>query len=166
MNGYLPLYLRDVKGWLPAGADGTLALFTGISTLGAIPISLLSDKIGRRKVFNIIINFIAIIGVGMLSVADGMMIWIIILLVGIGRDGLIALSNASVMDCKGVGPIYTGTAIGLFQMFARLGNAISPPIGNSMASIWTGLPFIVWALFGLFALICFYLSEETGHNKR
>jgi len=43
MSGYLPLYLREFKGWLPASADGSLATFTGISTLGVIPISILSD---------------------------------------------------------------------------------------------------------------------------
>jgi cyanate permease len=46
--GYLPTYLRNI-GWTAAGADGTLAAFSAISTLGAVPLALLSDRIGLKK---------------------------------------------------------------------------------------------------------------------
>ncbi|MFC1533026.1 MFS transporter [Thermodesulfobacteriota bacterium] len=154
------------KGWpTPASADGTLAAFTGISALGAIPISLLSDKLGRRKFLILSIITAAIIGVGLLSVAEGVIIWIIIILVGIGRDGLVALANTSIIESKDIGALYSGTAVGLIQTIARIGPFMSPPIGNSMAASGAGLPFIVWAAFGVFALACFSLTRETGHRK-
>jgi predicted MFS family arabinose efflux permease len=165
MTGYLPIYLRDFKEWLPASADGTLAAFTGFSTLGAIPISLLSDRIGRRKIFVLPIITAAIIGVGLLSVADGLIIWVLIILVGIGRDGLIALGLTSCIESEGIGALYSGTAMGILQTIGQVGGFISPPIGNSMATIGSGLPFIVWAAFGVFALVCYSLTRETGRQQ-
>ena len=165
MCGYLPLYLREFKEWLPASADGALATFTGVSTLGAIPISLLSDKLGRRKPIILSIITAAMIGVGLLSVAEGLIIWVVIILIGIGRDGLVALVVASTIDSKGIGVLYSGTAFGLIQTINRIGSFISPPIGNSMATSGAGLPFIVWAAFGVFALVCFSLTRETGHRQ-
>jgi hypothetical protein len=97
-----------------------------------------------------------------MSVADGVIIWVVVILIGMGRDGLVALVIASVIDSKGIGVLYSGTAIGLVQAMSRVGPFISPPMGNSMASSGSGLPFIVWAAFGVFALICFSLTRETG----
>ena len=165
MCGYLPFYLREFKGWLPSSADGALATFTGISTLGALPISLLSDRLGRRKFFILSITTAGMIGVGLLSAADGWIIWIIMLMAGIGRDGLLALSNVFIIESKGIGVVYTGTAIGFIQAISRLGPFISPPIGNSMATKGADLPFIVWAAFGVIALVFFSLTKETSHQK-
>jgi predicted MFS family arabinose efflux permease len=165
MCGYLPLYLREFKGWLPASADGTLATFTGVSTLGAIPISILSDKLGQRKLLLISIIITAIIGVGLLSIADVIIIWVIIILVGIGRDGFIAMANASTIDNKDIGTLYSGTAVGFLQTISRIGAFMSPPIGNSMAAYGEGLPFTIWAAFGVFALVCYSLIRETGHRQ-
>ena len=101
----------------------------------------------------------------MLSLGDGIVIWVIILLIGIGRDGLIALAVASIIDSEGIGLLYAGTAIGLCQTVNRIGSLLSPPIGNCIARIGAGLPFIVWAAFGVIALVCFSLTKETGHRQ-
>ena len=45
--GYLPLFLRN-QGWTEVAADGTLAAFYGISTLCVVPLSFLSDRLGRQ----------------------------------------------------------------------------------------------------------------------
>ncbi|MBN2062884.1 MAG: MFS transporter [Deltaproteobacteria bacterium] len=166
MSGYLPIYLREFKGWLPASADGTLAAFMGFSTLGAVPISLLSDKLGRRKFLILLIMAITIIGLGLLSVADGIIIWILIIIIGFGRDGLVALACTSNIESNGIGVVYSGTAMGFMQTILRIGAFISPPIGNSMAASGAGLPFIVWAGFGAFALVCFSLIRETGRRQK
>lgn len=160
--GYLPLYLRDFQEWRPTSADGALAAFTGFSTACAIPISLLSDKLGRRKSLILLIITITAIGVGLLSVADGIMIWGIIIIIGIGRDGLVALVSTSTVESEGIGAKYSGSAIGFMQTIARISVLISPPIGNSMAKIGAGIPFLVWAAFGIFALVCFSMTKETG----
>jgi predicted MFS family arabinose efflux permease len=165
MIGYLPLYLRDFKQWIPTSADGTLAAFTALSTLGALPISLLSDRLGRRKFFILPIITITLIGVGLLSVADGVFIWLLIILVGFGRDGVVALGFTSCIESEGIGVLYSGTAVAILQTIGQLGGFISPPIGNRMAASGAGLPFIVWAAFGVFALICILFAKETGRHR-
>ncbi|MBN2060198.1 MAG: MFS transporter [Deltaproteobacteria bacterium] len=165
MCGYLPFYLRESKGWLPASADGTLAAFTGVSTLGAVPISLLSDKFGRRKLLVLSIITVAIIGVGLLSVAEGFIVWAIIIMVGIGRDALIAMVNAANMDSKGIGSLYSGTAVGFLQTISRIGAFLSPPIGNSVAVFGESLPFTMWAALSVVAFLCFSFTGETAHRE-
>jgi len=59
--GFLPLYLRDL-GWQPAVADGTLASFHAASLLFAVPIALLSDRIGSRR--GVLITAMLLIGSG------------------------------------------------------------------------------------------------------
>ena len=56
-----------------------LAAFAGVSTLGAIPISLVSNRVGRRKIFLIPLITIAIISIGSLSIADGVFMWVIVI---------------------------------------------------------------------------------------
>jgi MFS family permease len=165
MCGYLPYYLREFKGWLPASADGTLAAFTGISALGAIPISLLSDRLGRRKLILLFIATFTASGLGFLSIADGALVWLLIFMIGIGRDSFMALTTATAIEAKGIGSLNSGTAVGLIQTFARMGPFVSAPLGNSVAVKGVGLPFIVWASFGLMTLTCFSFLRETGHRK-
>jgi predicted MFS family arabinose efflux permease len=165
MCGYLPLYLREFKEWLPASADGTLATFMGFSTIGAIPISMISDKLGWRKFLILPIITVTIISLGLLSIADGITIWVLIIVAGIGRDGLVALACTSTIESKGIGAKYSGTAMGLMQTIIRIGTFISPPLGNSMAAHGAGFPFIVWATFGAFGLFCFSLTKETGRHR-
>ena len=100
---------------------------------------------------------------GFLSIADGIIIWLLVIVIGIGRDGLMALMTAITIENKGIGALYSGTAIGLIHTVSRLGPFISPPLGNSLAETNAGLPFIIWAVFGVLALICFSLTRETGH---
>ena len=61
MLGFLPLYLRD-SGWEPAIADSTLASFHAASMLFAIPIVLLSDRVGSRR--GVLMAAALLIGIG------------------------------------------------------------------------------------------------------
>jgi len=166
MTGYLPLYLRE-KGWEVAGADGTLAAFYGISTLCVVPLSLLSDKIGSRKLILNIGLVVTLICFGILPLMDGNAIWALMLLSGIFMDGFMTIIMTMMLETEGVGPIYSGTAMGLVLTIAQIGNVVSPPLGNSLASIHPGLPFVFWAALSVFALITLALVKDTGwkHKK-
>ncbi len=59
--GYLPLYLRNM-GWSAVSADGTLAAFNMAGAFGAIPVALLSDRLGLRKVLLSVLIMVAIVG--------------------------------------------------------------------------------------------------------
>ncbi len=164
MVGYLPLYLRE-QGWAVASADGTLAGFYAVSTMAVIPLSLLSDRRGSRKTVLFAALLTAIIGVGLLPVVDGIMVWILIVLVGIFMDGFMAVILTMVQETEGVGPRYSGTALGLVFAISQLGAFISPPLGNSLASINSGLPFIFWAGLSIAPLFTLAFTKETGRGR-
>jgi predicted MFS family arabinose efflux permease len=163
MLGYLPLYLRDI-GWTAADADGALATFHGISMVFTIPMALLSDRTGSRKRILVVATVMTIVGIGLLSVAEGTLVWVAVILSGIIRDGFMAIFMTMVMETKGVGKTYSGTAMGMIMVYYRIGGLVSPPLGNSLARIDVGLPFLFWALVGLLALLGFYFVNEKDRE--
>jgi len=152
VNGYLPLYLRGI-GWTAAGADGALAALTTAATVAVIPLTLLYSRLGSKRVLLLSAVLMTIIGVGLLSIVDGALVWPLVILVGIFREGLIAILITMVMEVKEVGVVYAATALGLTQSLGNLGAFISPPLGNSLASINPSLPFVFWAALAVVALL-------------
>lgn len=157
--GYLPLYLHDL-GWPKATADGALASFHATSMLAAIPITLLSDRLGTRKGLLMIAALLITIGVGLLALVHGALIWLAVILAGLTRDGYMALTMTSVMEIKGVGARYAGTATGLLIAWIGLGNVLAPPLGNSLASLHPGAPFAFWSLLALLGFGGYWLIRE------
>jgi hypothetical protein len=71
-----------------------------------------------------------------------------VVLAGMVRDGFMAVLITSIIEVPGVGARWSGTAVGLVMMFAMLASVISPPLGNSLATIAPGLPFLFWSALG------------------
>jgi len=168
MVGYLPTYLRDI-GWTVASADGSLATFNALSTLGVIPLALLSARIGLRKAVLFPILVITIIGVALLPVVGVGMVWVILIVVGVTRDGFMAVALTISTETDGVGVVYAGTAMGLTQTLMNVGPIISPALGNSLAdpaNPASPYPFFLWAAFGLLALVAFCFVKETGWKQQ
>lgn len=165
MIGYLPLYLRGI-GWTAASADGALAASNSASMMVAIPMVLLSDKLGSRKTILLAAMLITAIGVGLLSVVGGAMVWVSVIIASIARDGFMAVTITMITETEGVGAAYAGTALGLAMTLSRVGGIISPPVGNSLADINPGLPFIFWAALAATALFGFHFVKETGRRQR
>jgi len=165
MIGYLPLYLRGI-GWTAASADGALAASNSASMMVAIPMVLLSDKLGSRKTILLAAMLITAIGVGLLSVVGGAMVWVSVIIASIARDGFMAVTITMIMETEGVGAAYAGTALGLAMTLSRVGGIISPPVGNSLAGINPGLPFIFWAALAAVALFGFHFLKDTGRRQR
>ncbi len=163
--GYLPLYLREV-GWSAAGADGALAALHGCSMIGAIPVALLSDRLGRRKPVLVVATIMAAIGVCLLAVADGALIWVAVLIAGIVRDGYVGVFTSMIIETEEVGAMYTGTAIGLIFTISRAGGVLAPTAGNSLASIGLNVPFIFWASLVALSLVGLCFFKETGMSGR
>ena len=101
-----------------------------------------------------------IVGVGLLSVAEGMMVWVAVSMAGMVRDGFMAVLQTVVLETEGVGATYGGTAMGLVMLFSGLGRLVAPPLGNSLAGIAPGLPFAFWA--ALAAMGCLGLLQVKG----
>jgi hypothetical protein len=66
---------------------------------------------------------------------------------------------------KGVGSTYGGTAIGLASSLGMFGAFFAPPLGNSLADINLGLPFIFWAFLSALALPAFFFIKEHPKLK-
>jgi hypothetical protein len=101
-----------------------------------------------------------ILGMGLLSIADGILVWIAVCIAGMVRDGFMAVFLTSVIETEGVGVVYAGTATGMVMVFGGIGNLISPALGNSLAGIYPGLPFVFWASMTGLGLIGLLAAAE------
>jgi len=164
--GYLPLYLRGI-GWAATSADAALAGFHGISLLAVFPIALLSDHIRSREKVLIAAALVAACGIGLLSVVDGVVIWIAVLAAGVVRDGFMSVFVTTLTEVEGVGAAYAGTALGLALTLYRIGALIAPPLGNSFAAHDPRAPFLLWAGMALLGLAMLgLLGRETRRTTR
>jgi cyanate permease len=163
--GYLPTYLRDA-GWTIASADGTLAAFNGVSTLGAIPLALLAERLGLRKVILFPVLLITVAGVALLPLVSGAMVCVLMIVMGVARDGFMAVCLTMSTETRGIGVVFAGTAMGLAQTTLNIGSFIAPPLGNSLEQANASFPFFLWAAFGLLALVTFCFVKETGWKRR
>jgi NNP family nitrate/nitrite transporter-like MFS transporter len=157
--GYLPLHLRGL-GWSEAAADGALAAFHAASLIFVIPIALWSDRLGSRKPVLIATGLMIVIGVGLLSFVDGMMVWVAVGMAGLVRDGFMGVFTTAILEVEGVGAAYAGTATGLVMVFSGLGRLGAPPLGNSLAGIAPGLPFVFWAALAAAGFLGLFLVRE------
>ncbi len=157
--GYLPLYLREL-GWPAATADSALAAFHAASLVAAIPIALLSDRLGTRKPVLMVAALLVTTGVGLVAVVQGVLIWPAVLLAGVVRDGYMAITMTAMMEVKGVGARYAGTATGLLMAVMGIGAVLAPPVGNSLAAISSSAPFVFWAGLALVGFGGYWFVRE------
>jgi MFS family permease len=146
--GYLPVYLRGL-GWAGASADGALSLINAMSMLCVLPIALWSDRMGARRTIVIGAAVIIATGTGILSAAAGGLILAAVILMGMVRDGTTALLITMAIESDGVGPVYAGSASGFVMFFFFAGNLLAPPLGNKLAGVSAGLPFVFWAALAM-----------------
>jgi cyanate permease len=161
MLGYLPLYLRNI-GWVPAAADGTLASFHAISMLFAVPIAILSDHIKSRR--GVLMGAALLIGTGtgLLGFAGGVMISLAVLLAGISRDGFMAITMTAIIEEEGIGARFAGTAIGLNMSVMGITGVFAPPIGNWLAKLGPGAPFLFWASLVFLGFVSYFFMAKLS----
>ena len=162
--GYLPLYLRNI-GWTPATADSAITVLNGFSSLGVIPMVLLSDRIGSRKIVMAISITSMALSLGLLPLASTTGIWVLVIACGFLRSGASALFNVMIFEIKGVGSTYGGTATGLANTISMVGAFLAPPLGNSFANINQGYPFFFWSGLAAISLpMLFLIKNRTGQS--
>jgi cyanate permease len=161
MLGYLPLYLRAM-GWEPAIADSTLASFHAASMLCAIPITLLSDRIGTRRGVLMVAALLIGTGTGLLGIASGAMISAAVLIAGLSRDGFMALTMTAIIEEKGIGVEFAGSATGLNMSVMGMAIFFAPPIGNWFAKFGPGRPFLFWAALVFLGFVGYFFIRKTA----
>ena len=161
MLGFLPLYLRGL-GWEPAIADGTLASFHAMSLLFAVPIALLSDRLGSRRGVLMAAALLIGMGTGLLGFASGVLISAAVLIAGISRDGFMAITMTAIIEEKGIGARFAGSATGLSMSFLGIANVFAPPMGNWLAKSGSGLPFLFWASLVFLGFVGYFFMLQPG----
>ena len=161
MTGFLPLYLRNL-GWEPLTADGTLASFHAASMLFAIPIAFFSDRIGKRREVLMAAALLIGIGTGLIGFTSGVMISVAVLIAGLSRDGFMAITMTAIIEEKGIGARFAGTATGLNMSVMGLVTVFAPPIGNWLAKFGSGLPFLFWAALVFLGFVGYFFMRRTG----
>ena len=160
MLGYLPIYLRDL-GWEPALADSTLASFHAASMVFAIPIAWFSDRIGSRRGVLMAAALLIGAGTGLLGFAGGFMISAAVLIAGIARDGFMATTMTAIIEEKGIGVRFAGSATGLNMSVMGITIVFAPPVGNWLAKFGSGLPFLFWASFVFVGFLGYFFMRQT-----
>ena len=126
-------------------ADSTLASFHAMSLLFAVPIALLSDRLGSRRGVLMAAALLIGMGTGLLGFASGVLISAAVLIAGISRDGFMAITMTAIIEEKGIGAQFAGSAIGLNMSIIAIAGVFAPPAGNWLAKFGSGLPFLFWA---------------------
>lgn len=164
MLGYLPLYLRD-QGWEAATADSAAATFHIASMICVVPIALWSDRLGSRRRVLLVAALMIASGTGLLSITGGMLVWGAVVLAGMVRDGFMAVFLAMVIETRGIGIAYSGTATGFVMIFSGLGSLVAPPLGNSLARFDPGMPFICWALMAVIGVVGLLAANDQAADR-
>ena len=161
--GYLPLYLRN-EGWDPNTADSALASFHFASLLFTVPFTLLSDRLGVRRPLLLASALMLTVGFGLLSFVQGIIVWLAVIFAGITRDGYMATMMTLIIELRGVGPAFAGTATGFIMAISRIGSVVAPPLGNGLESFGAGLPFLFWAALALVGFAALTAVHEEGRT--
>ena len=161
MLGFLPLYLRGL-GWEPVAADSTLASFHAVSMIFAIPIALLSDRIRSRRGVLMAAALLICIGTALLGFTSGVLISLAVLIAGVSRDGFMALTMTAIIEEKGIGARFAGTAIGLNMSVMGVAGVFAPPVGNWLVKLGAGIPFLFWASLVLLGFVGYFFMRRTA----
>ena len=155
VTGYVPLYLRDFLNWKPALADGTLSAFYAFSAIMVVPLTFLSDHIGSRRKIIIPALVCALLGTVLMPIADGALVWILMIAHGMFLDTFMSLTATLLLESKGVKPEYFGTAVGMIFAMGLVGAVSGPPLGALFTEFSGDAPFYFWAGLAFIALIVF-----------
>lgn len=158
-TGYLPLYLRGI-GWEPAWADSAVSFFFLVSLCFVVPLSIFSDRLGKRRPFFMLTSLAAGLSIFLIGIVpDGMLI-LLIALTGFSFDAFMSLSVAATTEVKGVSNALAGTAVGLVFMIQEIGGMLAPIIGNGLEKVSPQVPFYFWGGLALAGLIFFWFFTE------
>ena len=106
---------------------------------------MLSDRIGSRRGVLMAAALLIGIGIGLLGFAGGILILVAVLIAGFARDGFMAITMTAIIEVKGVGARFAGSATGLAMSVLGFSNFFAPPVGNGLAKFGSALPFLFWA---------------------
>jgi predicted MFS family arabinose efflux permease len=165
LMGYLPLYLRNI-GWNAVGADSAITVLNGACLIGIIPMVLLANRLGSQKGMLIFSIAIASLSMLLLPFVQGSPVYALLIISGFLRSAAMPLLSTVLLNIRGVGGTYGGTAVGLAAALGMVGSFAAPPLGASFTVISQGAPFIFWGILFAIALPLFwFIKGETRKRE-
>lgn len=160
--GYLPTYLQNM-GWTVISSSASLTVFTLVSVITSILVPSVSDRFRLRKVFFLVPAFVFLVAVGMVALFNAtMLLWLLFIIAGLGFGALLPMLNSIIAETKGIGAMYTGTAVGIAVGIGGLGGWFFSAACGYLSMTGKTLPFIFASVLFLICLIPFFFTEDTG----
>ena len=100
-----------------------------------------------------------------MAIARGPVIWLLCIVIGLGRDSFTAISMAMNYEIEEVDADTAATAMGVVNSLSRVGAVIAPPLGNSLVGIGPGFPFLPWSAFVIISFAIFFMRKGNIHSK-
>ena len=69
-----------------------------------------------------------------------------------------------IIELRGIGPAFAGTATGMIMAISRIGSVVAPPIGNRLEAIGAGVPFLFWAALALVGWVALTAVREERRS--
>jgi hypothetical protein len=101
----------------------------------------------------------------LMSIVRGPEIWLLCIVIGLGRDSFTAISMAMNYEIREVDTDTIATSMGLVNSLSRIGAMIAPPLGNSLAVFNPGYPFLLWSAFVAISFVIFFMGKGNIHTK-
>jgi hypothetical protein len=73
-----------------------------------------------------------------------------------------AITMTAIIEEKGIGARFAGSAIGLNMSVIGIANFFAPPVGNWLAQFGTGLPFLFWAALVFIGFVSYFFMRPPG----
>jgi MFS family permease len=162
-QGFLPTMLVE-KGMTAARAGLLLGLTLMSSGVFNVVGPSLSDRLGVRKPFVWPFLLLSGIGVSLVAFFMGGPLIAVLILIAVGVGVAIPLLRTIVLEMEGIGPLHTGSAVGLIFVLNRLGAFILPVVMGVVIDFshlfWPG--FLLLGVLNLVAVRLCLAIKETG----
>jgi MFS family permease len=159
--GYLSTHLVTMQGMSAQAAGGMATLGAWAFIGGAILLSMLSDRLGRRKVVYVVGIFVN----GLVVFAEAYVLGLPLALAAL-TWGLVAgasvLLYVVAMEMEGVGAARAGAAIGMVNIAGFAGGVLMPLLGMRLVQVSPVLGIGFWTGCYVLSALCFTIIRETG----
>jgi sugar phosphate permease len=164
LNGYLPLYLRNI-GWSPVSADGAMTVLNGASMAGTIPLVILANRLRAYKGMLFFSMVVMSMSLALLPITGGSAIWVLLVVSAFLRGASFSITIVLIFETEGVGGRLGGTAMGLVSSLGMMGGFLAPPLGNSLAGFGPGVPFFFWSALAALSLPQFLFLQKHKQSQ-
>jgi len=162
-QGFLPTMLVE-KGMTAARAGLLLGLTLMSSGVFNVVGPSLSDRFGVRKPFVWPFLLLSSAGMSLVAFFMGVPLIAVLILIAVGVGVAIPLLRTIVLEMEGIGPLHTGSAMGLIFTLNRVGAFILPVVMGVVIDVshlfWPG--FLLLGVLNLVAMRLCLAIKETG----